>query len=665
MLPVPTPRARLELRILPIAVLTAFLALAFVGAFAPVVSAGPTAPHFGPSFIVDRPPAYTAANPSMAIGSDGVAYMAFAGWGGTVTQSDIFFTKSSDGRTWSVPFRVNKDPGNAMQSDPSLALDRGNNISIAWTDNRNVNNDVFFSKSTDGGGSFSPDVPIIVAANSQSQPAIAIDPVNTNLIHAVWTDARAAGFGPDIYYANSTDGGLSFNPSIRVINNDVGAVEQTQPAIAVAPTRDVYVVWSDGRNGPPGPDIYFSKSSDLGGTWSPNANVNDDLGNAARGDPTVAVNETGAVFAAWTDSRNPNNAQDIYATRSTNAGFSFAGSVRVNDDSGTAFQFQPNLVTRGGKIQVAWTDLRTSGSTSWDIYTASSTDGLVWSTNSKVNDDSTSALQTTVNIAIDGGGDVFAAWLDTRASGQDVYASVLDVVSPVANAGSPVTVDQGNAGAFNGSASSDNLGIASYVWDFGDGSSATGATGSHVYPASGVFSATLTVWDYSGNAASATRSVTVRDTQAPVPRGAGERAIEEGQPLFFDASASTDNVGVVSYAWTFGDGSIASTATASHVYARPGVYNVTLKVTDAAGNAAAVAFDVTVRSNALLGLIQILEGIVAILAIAIAVLGWMVFGRGRREQQPPRSPPYQAPPRPPREADPLDMQLPPPPPRSP
>ena len=657
---VPTARARLESRILPIAVLAAFLALAFVGAFAPVASAGPAAPHFGPSFLVDRPPAYTAANPSIAIGSDGVAYLAFAGWGGTVTQSDVFFTKSSDGRTWSTPSRVNKDPGAAAQSDPSLALDRGNNISIAWTDNRNGNNDVFFSKSTDGGGSFSPDVAIIVAANAQSQPAIVIDPVNTNLIHAVWTDQRNAGLGPDIFYANSTDGGLSFNPSSRVINNDVGAVEQTQPAIAVAPTRDVYVVWTDGRNGPPGPDIYFSKSSDLGATWSLNAAVNDDVGNAARGDPTVAVNETGAIFAAWTDSRNLNNAQDIYATRSTNAGFSFVASVRVNDDGGPAVQFQPSLAERGGKIQVAWTDLRTSGSTSWDIYTASSTDGLVWSTNSKVNDDTTSAVQANANIAIDGAGDVFAAWLDTRAFGQDVYATVFDVVSPVASAGASVTVDQGSAATFDGSASSDNLGIASYAWDFGDGSSATGGTGSHVYSTPGTFSATLTVWDYSGNAASATRTVTVRDTQSPVPRGGGDRAIEEGQPLFFDASASTDNVGVVSYAWTFGDGSVASTATASHIYARPGVYNVTLKVTDAAGNTGTVAFNVTVQPNALLGLIQILEGIVAILAVAIAILGWMVFGRGRRERQPPGSPPYPAPPRP-READPLDMQLPPPP----
>jgi hypothetical protein len=174
----------------------------------------------------------------------------------------------------------------------------------------------------------------------------------------------------------------------------------------------------------------------------------------------------------------------------------------------------------------------------------------------------------------------------------------------------------------------------------------------------------LTVWDYSGNSGTATRTVTVRDTQAPVPRGGGDRAVQEGQPLFFDASASTDNVGVTSYAWNFGDGTTGNTATASHIYARPGVYNVTLTVTDAAGNAATVKFNVTVRSNDLLGLVQILEGIIALLAIAIAFLGWLVFGMRKREPRPPATMPpqtFQPPPHPPKETDPLDMQLPPPP----
>src|SRR5947199_7491414 len=128
-------------------------------------------------------------------------------------------------------------------------------------------------------------------------------------------------------------------------------------------------------------------------------------------------------------------------------------------------------------------------------------------------------------------------------------------------------------------------------------------------------------------------TVRVRATKAPVPLGGGDRSVDETQSLFFDASASTDNVGVVSYAWDFGDGSSASTATANHVYAHPGVYQATLTVTDAAGNSATSSFQVTVRSSPLLGWIEILAGIVAVLTIAVILLGWMAWGRRKRNEK--------------------------------
>src|SRR5947209_1725373 len=505
-------------------------------------------------------------------------------------------------------------------------------------------------------------------------PSLAVDPVRRHLVHVVWTDTRSGVFGPDIFYANSTDGGLSFNPSARV-NNDAGASEQGVPAIAVALNEDVYVVWRDPRTPAKGLDIYFSKSSDRGATWTPSFNINDDPGSATQQDPTIAVDVAGNIYVAWTDSRNANTQPDIYATRSTNAGASFAANVKVNDDLGAAIQWVPSLAANGGKIVTVWADSRTSGSTSWDIYESSSTDGLTWSPNVKVNDDSLPNFQFSPSVGIDASGDVFVAWLDTRVSGQDVFAGVLDVVPPTANAGSAVSVGQGTRVSFDGSASSDNLGIAGYTWDFADGSSATGASGSHAYPNAGSYVATVTVWDYSGNSASATRTVTVRDTQAPVPRGGGDRTVDEGQPLFFDASASTDNVEVTGYAWNFGDNATATTPTATHVYARPGAYSASLTVTDAAGNSATSTFTVTVRtvspkSNELLGMIQVLDILVAILAVALAVLGWMYFGLRRRERQPPATPtsvrpPAPSPAQPPKEPDPLDMTFPPGPPRSP
>ncbi len=51
----------------------------------------------------------------------------------------------------------------------------------------------------------------------------------------------------------------------------------------------------------------------------------------------------------------------------------------------------------------------------------------------------------------------------------------------------------------------------------------------------------------------------------------------------FDASASTDDVGIASYQWAFGDGVTATGVTAQHTYSSPGTRTVILTVADEAG----------------------------------------------------------------------------------
>ena len=67
----------------------------------------------------------------------------------------------------------------------------------------------------------------------------------------------------------------------------------------------------------------------------------------------------------------------------------------------------------------------------------------------------------------------------------------------------------------------------------------------------------------------------------------------------FDASASSDDRGIVSYAWTFGDGSAASSGSAlvkvSHNYTQAGSYTVTLTVRDSSGQSAAKAVKLTFK----------------------------------------------------------------------
>src|SRR5256885_11940326 len=125
---------------------------------------------------------------------------------------------------------------------------------------RSGNNDVYFAKSVNGGLTFGANLRVNdITTNSQSEPDLAVDPVNPHLVHVVWTDTRSPILGPDIFYANSTNGGLSLNPSVRR-HDDVTSTEKGPPAVAVPPNPDV----DTGGGGPPaaaqGRDNHFSQT---------------------------------------------------------------------------------------------------------------------------------------------------------------------------------------------------------------------------------------------------------------------------------------------------------------------------------------------------------------------------------------------------------------------
>ena len=148
---------------------------------------------------------------------------------------------------------------------------------------------------------------------------------------------------------------------------------------------------------------------------------------------------------------------------------------------------------------------------------------------------------------------------------------------------------------FESSNSSDDHGIASRSWTFGDGSTGGNVVApSHAYAAGGTYQVTLTVTDNANQTNSVTHSVTV--TPPDLPPVAQFSSSCNGLTCAFQSDASSDDHGIVSRAWSFGDGSSAGNVMApSHAYGvGGGTFQVTLTVTDAAAQTKSVTHSVTV-----------------------------------------------------------------------
>lgn len=86
---------------------------------------------------------------------------------------------------------------------------------------------------------------------------------------------------------------------------------------------------------------------------------------------------------------------------------------------------------------------------------------------------------------------------------------IQDTVSPVASAGENRTVYENTQVDFDAAKSTDNIVLASFHWDFGDGSSGTGMAQTHIYTQTGNVTVTLTVKDLAGNTAHDTITIMV------------------------------------------------------------------------------------------------------------------------------------------------------------
>jgi hypothetical protein len=208
-----------------------------------------------------------------------------------------------------------------------------------------VSRRIMFSRSTDGGVTWSTPTALASGCLVASIPAVGAD----GSVYVTWFDCNS-GDGERV--RKSADG-IAFAPAVsaasgltRCPNPLPGASFRDSsaafPTIATDPTAAsrVYVAWSS-CTATAQADVFLSRSVDGGATWSPTPlRVNDDGPSNPRDQffPSITVDDAGVVRAMWGDDRldtvNPGGHNyDIFNANSTDHGASFGTNVRVTSQS--------------------------------------------------------------------------------------------------------------------------------------------------------------------------------------------------------------------------------------------------------------------------------------------------------------------------------------------
>ena len=170
-----------------------------------------------------------------------------------------------------------------------------------------------------------------------------------------------------------------------------------------------------------------------------------------------------------------------------------------------------------------------------------------------------------------------------------------DIIGP----GESVTVTADVTGDYDAStvtASATDIGIDGAVMQSSNGQFTLETTAADNDVSKSV-TATVSASDGQGNSDSANSASVTVDTVAPNLPAVSNRTVNTGDSVNLNASNTTDASAIESYEWDFGNGQNATGATPSVTYSSTGTYDVTLTVTDDAGNTATERASVTVESD--------------------------------------------------------------------
>jgi hypothetical protein len=315
---------------------------------------------------------------------------------------DIFFNRSTDsGSTWSSPVNISNNSGNSWNQ--TITVDSAGNLNLAWMDDITGNLDIFFSRSTDDGATWS--LPVNISNNSGDSwdPDIAVD--STGTLYLVWSDFSFVY--KQILFSRSTDNGSTWSLPTNISNNSGSSLN---PTISLDSGGNLNLAWSDEIPG--NFEILFSRSTDNGSTWSLPVYVTQTSYDSY--DPTITADNAGNLNLAWTYA-TPQN-WEIFFSRSTDNGSTWILPVNI---SNTAFgSYEPTIIVdSAGNLNLAWRDDTTGND---EILFSRSTDnGSTWSLPKNISN--TSKGSTYPTITVDSAGNIHLAWMDDTTGVTEIF----------------------------------------------------------------------------------------------------------------------------------------------------------------------------------------------------------------------------------------------------
>jgi hypothetical protein len=383
------------------------------------------APSFGPNLLVsDATTSFTSSNDGPPILDIDIAGGAYVAWiDHRNSQTEVFFSKldpQSSQFTANTPLSGIADE----KSFPQIEEDNGQ-IYIAWSEARVINNvvsrGVFFTKSTDGGQSFSEELFI------DSDDSLPISMVaHAGKIFIVYSKTTK-----DIWLASSADLGTTFTKK-KISDSTVGG--RQRPVLDFA-GDNVYAFWLDSRNAKY--EVFFAKSSDSGANFGANRSIfnhpNSAIHLLGNNFGRLATRASGSTiflaFDFYQQTSGPFTSDyEVYFTKSTDLGDNFSTATRLSDDDPSLRREQqgPSLaLLPDGSPAIAWRDLRDGDKKL--MLTYSDDKGETFTPNVRINNTQINNASSFPTIVADNEGKIHLVRIDISLLPRGVYYTKIDL----------------------------------------------------------------------------------------------------------------------------------------------------------------------------------------------------------------------------------------------